>query len=188
MAPTPSVKIEKTFLYRQATRTFTNRYHFTGGTPADDTHWHTLFDNIVAGEKAIYSTRVTIVAAVGYGAGSDLPVSSKTYSQAGTWTPGGSDVQCPGDCVALERWSTAARTSKNHPVYLYSYWHGVYRDSSDPDTLASGQQAAMQTYAQNWWNTGFSDGAVTYVRAGPNGANAISRFTHGQIYHRDFPN
>lgn len=181
------MKITKSFSYFGSAKNFTNRYHFTGGTPANDTAWHTLFDAIVAAEKAIFGAGVTITGATGYDAGSDLPVSSKTYSTTGTFSPAGGDVTVPGDCVALERWSTAARTSKNHPVYLFSYWHGVYRDSTDKDNLSSTQQTAMQTYAQTWWATGFSDGSNTYTRAGPNGAAAISRFTHGQILHRDFP-
>lgn len=189
MAATNSVKIEKTFSWKQDTRVFSNRYHFNGGTPANDTAWHTFMDAVVAAEKAIYSSEVTIVAAVGYVAGSDMPVSSKTYTTAGTLTPPTNCKLAPGECVALLRWATAARSSKNHPVYLFNYFHGVYADyvsANEQDLVAPAQSSAIDTYAGSWLS-GFSDGSHTLVRAGPNGANATGHQVDQWITHRDFP-
>lgn len=187
MAATPHVKIVKSFTYRGAAHLFSNAYHFSGGTPADDTAWETLLDAVTADEKPIYRDDVSIVQGVGYEAGSDVPVFTKTYSLAGTGSFT-SPVDTPGDCAALLRYATAARSSKNHPVYLYNYFHGALGTyGSAADSLASDQKTAIEEYGDDWL-AGFSDGTHTCVRAGPNGATAVSRFVHPYITHRDFSN
>lgn len=186
MAATPSVKIVKQFAFKGGTRKFSNRYHFNGGTPADATHWHTLTDAIVTAEKAIFTSDVTIVEALCYAAGSDVPVASKTYSTAGTLSNTG-NLPMPGECVAILRYSTAARTTKNHPVYLFNYFHGARCSSiSGTDGLFGTQRTAIETYAGSWIS-GFSDGSITAVRAGPNGASATGHETGTYVTHRDFP-
>lgn len=186
MASTPSVRVVKTFTYRGVTRQFSNRYHFNGGVPANDSAWHTLFDNITTAEQAIYPASCEVVEAFGYAAGSDVPVSSKTYTKTGTLSTTGL-TQAPGDCAVLLRYATAARTSKNHPVYLFNYFHGALFSVGVVDTLATSQRTAVGTYA-NSWISGFSDGSVTYNRAGPNGASATGQLVDSMITHRDFPN
>lgn len=169
MATTSSIKIEKTMPFRGVTRTWSNRYHFLGGTPPDQAHWQTLADAITAAEKAILNSSCHIVKAVGYAAGSDVPVFDADYNLAGTYAAPSLSTNM-GEVAALARWSTDVRTKKNHPIYLFSYWHGVDNQGSGAlDTLGTAQKNAMQTYA-NLWTTGFSDGATTYNRAGPNGA------------------
>ena len=189
MAAKPSIKVVKTFSYRQELKRFSNRYHFNGGTPSDASHWHTLMDNVVAAEKAIFPSTVTIVECFGYAAGSDMPVASKTYSTAGTCSPAGVWKQAPGDVCVLLRWSTAARTSKNHPVYLFNYYHAAlvdYNAADEQDIPIPGQASAVDTYAGSWIS-GFSDGTLTLVRAGPNGASATGHQVEDYVTHRDFP-
>lgn len=186
MAATPSLKVTKSMHFKGGTKLWSNRYHFNGGTPADSTHWTTFSDAVVTAEKAQFGTNVTIVGTTGYAAGSDVPVFSKTYSTAGTWTPTGSFA--PGEVAALVRYATAARTSKNHPIYLFNYYHGltVQTSSTTCDLLTAALRTLMQTYAAAWLS-GFSDGTNTYVRAGPNGATATGSSVEQYVTHRDFP-
>ena len=187
MATTPSIKVTKDFTFRSVDRKFTNRYHFDGDVPADNTKWGTFCDNVVAAEKAIFKTTVGQILQVdGYAAGSEVPVFTKTYTTAYTgafalWE------EVPGDCAALIRYSTTARTSKNHPVYLFNYYHAVGKDQGgSPDIMNTAQRAAMSTYAAAWI-AGFSDGSVTHHRAGPNGATATGSLVEQFITHRDLP-
>jgi hypothetical protein len=186
MATTPSLKVVKSMPFKGGTKLWSNRYHFNGGTPADTSHWTTLSDNVVNAEKAIFNNNVTIVETVGYAAGSDVPVFSKTYSTAGTFAGSGDAV--PGECAGLVRYSTTARTSKNHPIYLFNYYHFMLGNtsSSQADKLLSTQVTALDTYSAAWIS-GFSDGTHTCVRAGPNGATATGHFTEEYFTHRDFP-
>lgn len=186
MAATPSVKVIKSSPFKRGTRLWSNRYHFNGGVPANDTQWHALMDAVVLAEKTLYGSDTQIVECVGYDAGSDVPVSSKTYSTAGTYAGGGSEV--PLECAALLRYSTTARTSKNHPVYLFNYFHAAFRDTAvaNYDELKPAYKTLIDAYASAWIS-GFSDGSHTLVRAGPNGATATGHQAEEFLTHRDFP-
>jgi hypothetical protein len=189
MAATPSLKVTKSFTYRGVTRQFSNRYHFNGGVPADAAHWTTFSDAVVTAEKAIFAPAVTIVKTTGYLAGSEVPVFTKTYSTAGTLSTGTCTI-APGDVAALIRYATTARTSKNHPIYLFNYYHGAYTlagGGGNQDSLCTAQATAMGTYAGVWIGAGFSDGTNSYVRAGPNGATAVGQLVEALVTHRDLP-
>jgi hypothetical protein len=184
----PSLKVTKSFAFKGGTRLYSNRYHMLGGTPADSTHWTTLSDSVVTAEKAQTGNQATIVGTTGYAAGSDVPVFSKAYTTAGTF--GGSAGYSPsaGEVAALTRYSTAGRTTKNHPIYLFNYYHAVRNGTSagTEDLLDSGQRTAMATYAA-LWISGFSDGTHTLTRCGPNGDAALGAIVEEYCTHRDFP-
>jgi hypothetical protein len=172
-------------------RNFSNRYHFNGGTPSDGTHWTTLANAIVTAEKAIYiplaSGGAKIVSAVGYAGGSEIPVFNLTYATDGTLSATGI-FPAPGDVAALIRYATSARTSKNHPIYLFNYYHATGNNGTPTggDTMVASQRTAMGTYASSWIS-GFSDGTLTLVRAGPNGDAATGSLVELLLTHRDLP-
>lgn len=191
MAATGSVRIVKKFTYRGAVVNFSNRYFFTGHTPSGSTEWGAFTDAIVTAEKAIYKAfaggGAMILEAVGYGIGSEVPVFTKSYTTDGTLSPS-SWEPVPGDCAAIIRYATAARSSKNHPIYMFNYYHsiGAISGGTTADTLATEQRTAMQTYGDAWVN-GISDGTNFYSRTSPAGHNATGYTVPTLITHRDLP-
>jgi hypothetical protein len=185
VAATPSLRVRTSIPYRGSTRYWSTTFHFNGGTPADGTHWTTFSDALVTAFKACFTSGLTIVGTYGYAAGNQVPVFSKTYSTAGTLAGA---TPCPGDSAAMLRWSTAARSSKNHPVYLWNWIHGAnWSGSGSSDTLLAAQKTAIDGFAGTFISPGFSDGTNSYVRAGPNGATATGHQCDPYVRHRDFP-
>lgn len=170
---------------------FSNRYYFDGGAPTDDTKWGTLATNVVSAEQPIYqapsSGGATIVGAVGYEGGSEIPVFSDTWglTGSGAFT---SWAACPGDCAAVVRYSTSDRSSKNHPIYCFNYYHSIsaVAGAGNEDLLHAAQKSAMSLYAADWI-TGFSDGSVTHHRSRPNGSLCTGELVLPMISHRDLP-
>jgi hypothetical protein len=115
-------------------------------------------------------------------------VFQKTYTTVGAGTGSANGQRSPLNVAALIRCSTAARSVKNHPIYLFSYIHDVSVDHSHNwlETLDTPQKTAIGVYA-NQWLTGFSDGAITVKRASPRGAAATSVIVEEYVTHRDFP-
>jgi len=189
MAPTPSIKLIKSLPFKGGSRNWSNRYHFSGGTPADDAHWTTLAEAVAAAEVPLYASVQEIVEIIGYAAGSDVPVYSISGTLgAGTLTPDTGNAEQAGEVAALVRYATDARTTKNHPIYCFNYYHGTYAHTGegDGDLLSATQKSNMQEFA-NAWVAGFSDGTHTLVRASPNGAVCRDPIVEEYLTHRDFP-
>jgi hypothetical protein len=185
MASQASIRVVKSFTYRGSPQLWSNRYYLNNTSIDTQAHFNTLADAVVTAEKAIYNAAQTIVEVLYYAPGSEVPVWTRTYSTVGTYaTTTGTD---PGDCAGLIRYATTQRTSKNHPLYLFNYYHGVVSAGyPNQDNVAATQLTAYQTYG-NAWVAGFSDGVTTYKKAGPNGAVAQGAFVEPQVTHRDFP-
>jgi hypothetical protein len=195
--PTPDTKhslvIVKQFTYRGATRTFSNRYHFEGALPSNPTQWVALADNVTDAEADCYPDSTEIIQAIGFDAGSATSTNphgdavwTKTYAVPGTFVPATGEREAPGDCVALVRYDTNARSTKNHPVYLFNYFHGAVIDNSVVDLLSPTQRNKWGLYA-GAWVTGFSDGSTNRERCGPRGAVSTGHLVDQYVRHRDFP-
>jgi hypothetical protein len=97
-------------------------------------------------------------------------------------------VELPGDAALVLRQATTKKSTKNHTVYCFSYFHGVLGDLSlgSPDTALSSQTAAVLALGQAW-NNGFTAGGRTYKRTTPDGHAVTGAAVDPFIGHRDFP-
>jgi hypothetical protein len=185
VASQASIRVVKTFTYRGASQAWSNRYYLNNTSIDTQAHFNTLADAVVLAEKAIYNAATTITEVLYYAPGSEVAVWTRAYSTVGTYAT--TTGTAPGDCAALVRYTTSQRTSKNHPLYLFNYYHGVVcAGYPNQDNVAATQQTAYGTYA-NSWVSGFSDGVTTYKKAGPEGAVATGYLVETAVTHRDFP-
>jgi hypothetical protein len=185
MAATASVKFRISTPYRGGTKVWSITHHVTGGSWQDQTHFNTYADAVKGEMVTGLDSRNTIVDATAYNPGSSLPVYTRTYGTAGTYS--GTNPRAPLEACILIRFTTDQRTSKNHPIYLFNWIHGVQTNgTTDPDTPLGGQKAAWTTRA-NDLVVGFSDGTLTRKRAGPNGAVAQSGVAEDYLHVREFP-
>lgn len=173
-----SITIVKSFSYRGAAELYSNTYFMDGATPASAASWKTLADAVMAAEKLMHSSDVTMVAAVGHKAGDSVAVWSRDYAAAGdsvvgTYTPTGG-IRGGGDTATWVRWATGALTSKGKPIFLRNYFHPAWASAAAPDTCLASLKTAMETYGTAWI-TGFTDGgSVVHHRAGPHGAAGVA--------------
>lgn len=186
-APTQAgIKLTFSFSYQGNTKVWSQLWHFTGGSWQDQTHFNALSDALWNQVKTVTCSRVTLVSSTGYNPGSFLPVYTKSYSAAGTYTDT-SNPQAHGEACMLWRFTTDQRSTKNHPIYLYKWFHGTQSDgSTSPDTLRAGiHSSAAPPIAAIL--AGLSDGTLTRIYAGPRGAVAQSGTCNTLLHVREFP-
>lgn len=183
----PSLKLVKSFPYEGGTKQWSNRYFFTGSNPLGTAGWQEVVDALSPNENGIYLPNVQQIQAVGYNAGSDVPVFDVPLAVAGRRVNGVQHVDAPGDCAAIIRWSTDQRSVKNHPIYLFKYYHGCDIDlGSDGDTLSPSMHTGLTNYVTNIKDGWVVDGTLRQ-HCGPRGAVALVGTVEPYIRHRDFP-
>lgn len=184
MPDTPSIVIAKSFNYRGVAETWTNKYHFKGTTPSGQAGWLALLRAIWTSERAFLGTDVSLVGGAGYAAGNNAAVAmfdatniggSSTDNRGGQST---SSAATPGDTALWVRWSTADRNSKNKPIYLRKYFHGILINASDGDTPTQGCRDLMIAHGAKMYD-GTLPGGVKIC--GPQGADALAHAVAGFV-------
>jgi hypothetical protein len=89
----------------------------------------------------------------------------------------------------VARFATTKKSEKNHPVFVYSYYHGAMNigTGADGDSVDPTQLAAFGP-AMGFWHNGLVAGGRTYKRTTPSGQLVTGSFVHPEVGHRDFQN
>jgi hypothetical protein len=128
----------------------------------------------------------TLVEMVAYNAGSSVPVYTQSWGNAGTSSASGGVVP-PLEMCALVRFATTARSSKNHPIYLFKWFHAVRSGGGGAEeTLDSGLKGNINSNMGTIIG-GMSDGTQNRFYCGPFGAVAQSRLVETYVHAREFP-
>lgn len=181
----PSIRVIFTSPYKGGTRTWSQRYFFTGGNFTAP-----QFAALVAVLEATLKTLVTsvthITEYIGYDIGSDVPVRTSTVSVAGTYSPS-TNPQMPLEVCALVKLTTTQRSTKNHPIYGFKYFHDVQSDGvSDREKLRTGYKGNLQS-DMDAFIAGMSDGSSTRHWCDAKGAVFQAAIVSAELTHRDFP-
>lgn len=180
------VKVTFNIPWRGGNRDYSQLWHWTGPSWPDQTHFNTFADNLRDELRPVTLASTTLVEMVGYNAGSFLPVFTKTYGVAGTYTDTG-NPQAPGEACMLWRFTTDQRTSKNHPIYLFKWFHHMQTNGlTSPDSLRSGIATTAAGQIADIL-AGLSDGTNTRNYCGPFGAVAQTGTCNSLLHTREFP-
>lgn len=176
MPDTDSIVIAKSFNYRGSPEVWTNKYHLEGTTPADLAAARTLLRAIWDSEKVVLGSDVTLVGGSFYNAGNEAAAFMFDATNIGgtSATNAGSSstsATTPGDTSVWVRWGTAERNSKNKPIYLRKYFHGIPLQASDGDIVPSATRTALLAHGAKMYDGSLPGGMKI---CGPQGADAIS--------------
>lgn len=150
MPDTASITTIKRFLYRGNQEEWSNTYHFTGTTPANDAAWKTLADALIAQEKTMFGIQQTFVRAYGYAPGNEHSVAQIDYVALGgalvigTGT-GISGNAAPGDAAFMIR-GKVGTSSTGKSVYVRKYFHGAIVTSANSDNVSTEQKTAAAAF------------------------------------------
>lgn len=182
MASVVGLTVIKKMSYRgNANEEWSNDYHLTGSIPSDAAAWRTLFDALVAQEKTVYPSDVTVVA--GYGYDSDDPAAHAVWSVDLTVSPDSpvagtlnrsTGYPSPGDAAVWVRWKTSRLNSKGKPIYLRKYFHfAVNQGVGAADLPITVQTTALNAFGTKMMDGSFLDGRT--IRSRANAETIINR-------------
>jgi len=163
---TPSITIIKSFYYRGHDEEYSNKYHFTGTTPANATAWLALADAIIAAEKLTLDAQTSWTRAYGYEAGNENSVWQYAWPTPVTGTASLTGTRSPGDVAATMRWWTGQTNSNGKKIYCRKYFHAVAHQTL-PDLLDAAQKTKFETFGAKLID-GTLPGSFKYC--GPQGA------------------
>jgi hypothetical protein len=169
MAAVCGLTLVKKFTYRgDATEEFSNTYHFSGAIPADNTAWAALRDALIAQEKTLYGSSVSVIRAYGYDSDADnaAAVYVSDFSSApiaGTLnSTGGQGIA--GDQAAWVRWKTSRTNANGKAIYLRKYFHGGYAITGQPDNILGTWSTNLLAFGTKLFDGSFLDGRTIRSR------------------------
>lgn len=181
----PSIRVIRSSPYRGGTRQWSQRF-FWSGANFDLAEFEVMADNLRDLLKLTLPDTGNIVEYVGYDIGTDVPVHTKTVTTAGTY-PSNVGHAAPLEVCALARLTTDVRTTKNHPIYGFKYFHQVPLDSgADHELLLDGYKTTLAGQIDDLL-AGVSDGDSVRQWCDARGAVFQDGEVKQYVTHRDFP-
>ena len=146
----PGVVVIKSFNYRGAYEEWSNAYHLSGAA-SGPSQWRDWADALIALEKHVYTSRVTIRRVLCYDDTDANSVYTYDLSAFAGVVTGDLDMTdffiSSGDDAGWVRWDTGRVSSSGKKIYLRKYFHDVYYQArATPDEVASDQQTAYQAF------------------------------------------
>lgn len=181
----PSIRVIRTAPYKGGSRIWGQRY-FMSGADYSEAEFEILTDYLRDELKTVTLDDSSIIEYIGYNIGSDVPVFTKTVTTAGTYPSSGEPIM-PLEVCALARLTTDVRTTKNHPIYGFKYFHHVQNNGgSDHEMLRTGYATTLEGIMADFL-TGFDDGDSTRNWCDAKGAVFQEATVATELTHRDFP-
>jgi hypothetical protein len=187
------IRFEFTSPYRDGTKNWSTTFHCTGPEWADHDAAYTYSNGVwTAIQHAVLDT-TTLNTIVAYNPGSDIPVYTMDWEDTGGYNDHSNPMTALEECMLI-KWDTDARSVRNHPVYLFNFFHHVQSEgATNPDILRSGMRTTMDDNLATIL-AGISDGHITRFRCGPRAPEvgydqpvATGAVTQHPLHHRDFP-
>lgn len=152
MPDKPSITLVKRFTYRGLPEEWSNTYHFSGTTPANEAAWRTLALGIFDQEKTCYTASSVLVTAYGYEAGNEHSVSQMDFTTGTPLLPPGTLAlssgvrEVSGDQAGWIR-AKIGVSSTGKKVYIRKYLHGGEVTVGAGDNIAPGCRTAYDAFA-----------------------------------------
>lgn len=172
-APQVKFVVVKRFTYRGQNEEWSNSYMLTGAKPSDNAAWRTLFDALVAEEKKLYTSGVSVIRGYGYDHMDDAATAVWSVDLTlppNAVVPGTSGAagtsKCAGDAALWVRWGLDRMNSKGKRVYLRKYYHEVFNSSGSNDVPLATQSANLTLFAGKMHDGTFVDGRTVTDKLG----------------------